>query len=187
MCVLSHAWLFATPWTIPCQAPLSSNVLSYQQYLILSAILEWVATSSSRGSSWPRDRTQVSCMECRCFHPPSHQGKWKSESHSVVSDFLWPHEYTVHGLLQARILEWVVSLLSCVPRSATPWTVAHQAPLSMEFSRQEYWSGLPFPFPTGMGSHSLLQELFPAQGLNPGLLHCRQILYQVSHQGGRAT
>ena len=31
--------------------------------------------------------------------------------------------------------------------SATPWTVACQAPLSMEFSRQEYWSGLPFPFP----------------------------------------
>ena len=29
---------------------------------------------------------------------------------------------------------------------ATPWTVAHQAPLSMEFSRQEYWSGWPFPF-----------------------------------------
>ena len=33
----------------------------------------------------------------------------------------------------------------CVSCSATPWTVAHQAPLSMEFSRQEYWSGLPFP------------------------------------------
>jgi len=30
---------------------------------------------------------------------------------------------------------------------ATPWTIAHQAPLSMEFSRQEYWSGLPFPSP----------------------------------------
>ena len=30
---------------------------------------------------------------------------------------------------------------------ATPWTVARQAPLSMEFSRQEYWSGLPFPPP----------------------------------------
>ena len=29
----------------------------------------------------------------------------------------------------------------------TPWTIAHQAPLSMEFSRQEYWSGLPFPIP----------------------------------------
>ena len=33
---------------------------------------------------------------------------------------------------------------SC-PTLATPWTVAHQAPLSMGFSRQEYWSGLPFP------------------------------------------
>ena len=39
------------------------------------------------------------------------------------------------------------AVLSCsvVSDSATPWTVAHQAPLSMEFSRQEYWSGLPFP------------------------------------------
>ena len=35
--------------------------------------------------------------------------------------------------------------LSCVQFSATLWTLAHQAPLSMEFSRQEYWSGLPFP------------------------------------------
>ena len=38
--------------------------------------------------------------------------------------------------------------LSCVQLFATPWTVAHQALLSMEFSRQECWSGLPFPSPT---------------------------------------
>ena len=37
--------------------------------------------------------------------------------------------------------------LSCVRLFATPWTVAHQAPLPMGFSRQEYWSGLPFPSP----------------------------------------
>ena len=43
----------------------------------------------------------------------------------------------------------------------------------MEFYRQEYWSGLPFP----------LHVIFPTQGLNPGLLHCRQILYHLSHQG----
>ena len=36
---------------------------------------------------------------------------------------------------------------------------------------------------TGVGSHSLLQGIFPTQGSNPGLLHCRQILYQLSHQG----
>ena len=35
---------------------------------------------------------------------------------------------------------------------------------------------------TGVGSHSLLQRIFPSQGLNPGLLHCRQILYPLSHQ-----
>ena len=36
---------------------------------------------------------------------------------------------------------------------------------------------------TGVGSHALLQGIFPNQGLNPGLLHCRQILYHLSHQG----
>ena len=40
-----------------------------------------------------------------------------------------------------------VKSLSRVRLSVTPWTVAHQAPLSMGFSRQEYWSGLPFPSP----------------------------------------
>ena len=43
----------------------------------------------------------------------------------------------------------IVNLGSCggLVAIATPWTVAHQAPLSMGFSRHEYWSGLPFPFP----------------------------------------
>ena len=54
----------------------------------------------------------------------------------------------------------------------TPWTVAHQAPLSMGFSRQEYWSGLPFPS----------REIFLTQESNPGLLHCRQTLYWLSYQ-----
>ena len=40
-----------------------------------------------------------------------------------------------------------VKLLSCVQLFATSWTVAYQAPPSMEFCRQEYWSGLPFPSP----------------------------------------
>jgi len=64
----------------------------------------------------------------------------------------------VPGILQARTLEWVaisfsnawkwkvkVKSLSCVWLLATPWTTAHQAPLSMGFSRQEYWSGVPSP------------------------------------------
>ena len=56
---------------------------------------------------------------------------------------------------------------------ATPWTAALQAPLSLEIPGKH----------TGVGSHSLLQGIIPTQGLNPGLLHCRQILYHLSFQG----
>ena len=48
---------------------------------------------------------------------------------------------------QSYDLSLKVKVLSHVRLFVTPWTVAHQAPLSMEFSRQEYWSGLPFPSP----------------------------------------
>ena len=66
----------------------------------------------------------------------------------------------VPGILQARTLEWVaisfsnawkwkvkVKSLSCIWLSVTPWTAAYQAPPSMGFSRQEYWSGVPLPSP----------------------------------------
>ena len=93
---------------------------------------------------------------------------------------------------------------------ATPWTVACQASLSMGLFRQEYWSGLPCPPPgdlpnpgieprflslqadslpselpkkpknSRVGSLFLLQGIFPIQELNQGLLHCRQIPYQLT-------
>ena len=47
-----------------------------------------------------------------------------------------------------------VKSLSCVRLSSTPWTVAHQAPPSMGFSRQEYWSGVPLPSPYFHDSYS---------------------------------
>ena len=46
-----------------------------------------------------------------------------------------------------KILACMLSHFSCVPPFVTPWTAAHQALLSMEFSRQEYWNGLPWPPP----------------------------------------
>ena len=46
-----------------------------------------------------------------------------------------------------HIYIYVACILSHVQLFATPWTVAHQVPLSMGFPRQEYWSGLPFPIP----------------------------------------
>ena len=71
----------------------------------------------------------------------------------------------VPGILQARTLEWVaisfsnawkwkvkVKSLSGVRPSATQWTAASQAPPSMGFSRQEYWSGVPLPYPLTISS-----------------------------------
>ena len=69
-----------------------------------------------------------------------------------------PPGSSVPGILQVRTLEWAAisssnarkwtvkaKLLSRVRLLATPWTAAHQAPPSMGFSRQEYWSGVPLP------------------------------------------
>ena len=74
----------------------------------------------------------------------------------------------VPGILQARTLEWVaisfsnawkwkvkVMSLTRVRLFATSWTAAYQAPLSMGFSRQEYWSGVPLPSPTAHYSFSV--------------------------------
>ena len=71
-------------------------------------------------------------------------------------------------------------LLNHVQLFATPWTVAHQAPLSMGFSRQEYWSGLPFP-----SSREL-----PDPGMEPAsCVSCtaRWVLYHHHHLGCAGT
>ena len=104
-------------------------------------------------------------------------------------------------------------LVSPVQPFATLWIVAHQAPLTIGFSRQEYWSGLSCPPPadlpnpeteprspawqvdslpseplgkpknTEVGSLTPLQGIYLTGESNWGLLHCRQILYQLSYQG----
>ena len=59
-----------------------------------------------------------------------------------------PPGSSVHGIFQARVLErGAIAFSSHVQLFVTPKTVARQAPLSMGFSRREYWSGLPFPSP----------------------------------------
>ena len=68
---------------------------------------------------------------------------------------------------------WKLKLFSHVQLFVTPWTVAYQASLTMEFSRQEYWSGLPCPSP----------EVFLVQRMNPCLLDCRQTLYCLIYLG----
>ena len=88
-----------------------------------------------------------------------------------------PIGYTVHGILQAKILEWVAfpfSRGSSQPRDQTQVFSLQADSLVAEPPGK--------PKNTGVGSLSLLQWTFPIQELNQGLLHCRWILYQLSHQ-----
>ena len=70
-----------------------------------------------------------------------------------------------------------VQWLSCVRLFATLWAIAYQALQSMEFFQAQN---------TGVGCYFLLQEIFPTHGSNPGLPHCGQMLYHLSHQGRSA-
>ena len=94
-----------------------------------------------------------------------------SQSRPTLCD---PMAYTVHGILQARILEWIAfpfSRGSFQPRS--PALLADSLPVEPQGK----------PKNTGVGILSLLQQIFPTEESNQGLLHCRGILYQLSHKG----
>ena len=118
-------------------------------------------------------------------------------------------EHHIHSLIHLTDIYSTPNKVSILTElTVTPWSIQF-----MEFFRPEYWSGLPFPSPgdlpnpgieprspslqadslsagpqgkprnTGVGSLSLLQGIFLTQELNQGLLHCRQILHQLSYEG----
>ena len=98
-----------------------------------------------------------------------------------------PSGSPVPGILQARTLEWVaisfynawkwkmkVKSLSRVQPSATPWTAALQAPPSMGFSGQEYWSGVPLPSLIFIFSHILMKSILRQKCTHATLLKVLQ-------------
>ena len=102
----------------------------------------------------------------------------------------------IPGILQARKQEWVaisfsnawkwkvkVKSLSRVWLLATPWTAAYQAPPSMGFSRQEYWSGVPLPSPFDCVDHNKLWKILKEMG-TPDHLTC---LLRNLYAGQEAT
>ena len=92
------------------------------------------------------------------------------------------------GILQARILEWVAMASSRLCICAFVHIHLYEIESCPVMSDSLWSQGLHSPWNspgqnTGVGSVSILQGIFPNQGSNPGLLHCRQILYQLSHKG----
>ena len=124
--------------------PIDSSPSGFSIPGILQArTLEWLAISFSNAGKWSESEVAQSCPTLS--NPMDHSLPGSS----------------VHWIFQARVLEWGAiafsnawqwkvkgNSLGRVWLFATPWTAAYQAPPSMGFSRQEYWSGLPLPSPT---------------------------------------
>ena len=93
------------------------------------------------------------------IYPETHN--WiKIITNSISQPFHLPLKVKVRSLSHVRLF-------------VTPWTVATRLLCPWDFPGKS----------TGVGCHCLLQEIFPTQGLNPGLVHCKQTLYRLSHQG----
>ena len=109
--------------------------------------LEWVSISLSRGSSRTRDQTHVACTDRRILYH-------KATGKPFERDF--------------SLYACVLSHFGHVRLFTTLRTVAHQAPLSMGFSRQEYWSGLPCPPPGDLPDPGIKPESLMSPALEVG-------------------
>ena len=134
--------------------PTFCDPMDYTVYWILQArILELAAYPFSMGFSWPRNQTGISC---------------------IAGGF-----FINRAIREAHFLRLFVPLsrFSHVLLCVTPQTAAHQTPLSLGFSRQEHWSGLPFPSPMHESekwkwSRSIVSDSLRPHGLQPTrLLH----------------
>ena len=112
------------------------------------------------------------------------RGSWRATVHVVAESDMTEH---AHTQLHQSVSRSVVS-----NSFATQWTIAHQAPLSMGFSRQEYWRGLPCPPPGGLplpnikpASPALAGGLFTTRAVCG--VQCVYLKWFVCSQEGRAV
>ena len=148
------------------------NPMDYTVQGILQArILEWVAFPFPTGSSQPRDRTQVSDIAGGFFT------SWATREAQIWQGQLKDLSYAYQNAL--RVFKSMICNKGSTRReSESRWVVS-----------DSLWPhGLYIPWNslgknTGVGSLSLLKGIFPNQGLNPGLPHSSQILYQLSRKG----
>ena len=113
------------------------------------------------------------------FGPPR---AWNVKVAQLHPTLCHPKDYIIHGILQARILEWIAvpfSRGSSQPRDRNQSPTLQVDSFPAEPQRK--------PKNTGVGSLSLLQEIYPTQESNQRLLHCRWILYQLSYQGSHQS
>ena len=167
------------PWTVAHQAPLSMGFSRQEYWSGLSCLPPGEYPDPRIEPTSLISPTLAGGCFCFCFLPLAIPGKSCLETYPATAAAKSlqscptlcdpidgsPPGSPVPGILQARTLEWVaisfsnawqwkvkVKLLSHVQLFPTPWTAAYQGPLSMGFSRQEYWSRVPLP------SHNLPRD-----------------------------
>ena len=167
----------------------SSRVITMSQVEPKKACLwssrQWGRKSLTASAHWREREGEPHCLcpltgeRGRVTLPLSRRGR-EGESHCLCP--LMGEQGRVHYLCPLSGERGRITLLlPTVGRESKTWSVVSSA-----LQPQGLFS--PWNSPgqnTGVGCHSLLQGIFPTQGLNPGLPHCRQILYQLSHQGSR--
>ena len=144
----------------------------------------WRATVLGVAESYTTERLNNNCVPGTVWAPGIHQRTWQTERLALkelcMPGMCWEQrrglwyepregEQMLRSDREVKVAQWKceswsdreVKVWKSLRLFVIPWTVACQAPLSIEFSRQEYWSGLPFPPP----------GIFLTQGLNPNLLH----------------
>jgi len=140
---IAFTWFFISSKAVD-TLPDKSEMYTQHSTLIIAQVPPRAAVSISKGILlWIAAAAAKSLQSCLILCDPRDSS---------------PPGSPVPGILQARTLEWVaiffsnawkwkvkVKSLSCVRLLVTPWTAAYQAPPSMGFSRQEYWSGVPLP------------------------------------------
>ena len=131
--LLSRAWLFATPWTAAHQAPLSTG-FSRQGY--------WSGLTLPSPGALPDlgIEPRSAALSCSIY-------VWTSSMTGNSLSLSLVHFPSGSSVIMSFYLHIWGGALSHVQLFATPWTGAHQAPLSMGFFRQAYWSGLSVPSP----------------------------------------
>ena len=144
------------------------------QGILQARILEWVAFPFSRGSSQRRDGTQVSrtAADSLPAEPPGMPGApiTKEGNEEILHLVAVSFNNSTRTSSDGHLLTRPVQFSSVVSDSLRP----------------HGWLLCPWESPgknSGVGCHFLLQGIFPTQGLNPGLPHCTQRRYHLSHQG----
>ena len=161
---LSPVWLFTTPRTVPVQF---SSVQSLSRVLLFGT--PWIAAHQAPPSITNSRVDSNPCPLSWWCHP--------TISFSAVP-FSCPHTLPASGYFpMSQLFAWggqstgVSASASVLPVNTQDWSTLGYSPWNSPGQD------------TGVGSLSLLQGIFPTQGSNPGLLHCRRILYQLSHKG----